>query len=126
MTNPAPPILLGLSGATFLASAESGGFLQSITRKTSATILKVYDISVGNTVGKVFHDFKGDITVRLITTASTGVIAAAPGVVIVLANTWSANGVTTGGTYTSDTTFTHNAGQLQEFSADLEQYPNIS
>lgn len=136
MTNNAPPILLGLATATFLATAEAGGFLQSLSRKTSAQTVKVYDISQGTTVGKVVHDFMAAWSVRVITTVMgtaglnantpTGVPAAAPGVVIVFANTFVTNGVTTGGIYTTDTTFTHNAGQLQEFSMDAEQYPNLA
>lgn len=120
------PILLGLSGAVFLLSAESGGFIQSYQRKTGSSMVKVYDASVGQTVGKVYHDFVATYDVRLITTATTGVSGAAPGVAVTLANTSTGNGVTAGGIYTSDTTLSHNAGQLQEFSLTAEQMPGIS
>ncbi len=87
------PILLGLSGATFLLTAESGGIIQSFSRNTDRKKIEVVDGSVGYTTGLVYWDPKATYNVRVITTASTGVPAASPGVALTLANTTTGNGV---------------------------------
>lgn len=120
------PILLGLSGATFLMTNEPGGMIQSFQRRTTRKKILVYDASVGKTTGKVYHDPMATYDVRIITTAGTGLAAAAPGIAVTLANTTSGNGVSTGGVYVDDTTLSHNAESLQEFSFTAEQSPAIS
>lgn len=120
------PILLGLTGATFLMTAESGGLIQSFSRQTTRKKIMVYDASVGYTTGKVYHDASGTYNVRLITTAATGVPAASPGVTVSLANTTTGNGVSDGGVYCETTSLDHQAENLREFTLTAEQLPGIN
>jgi len=119
------PILLGLSGATFLITAESGGLVMSFSRQTSRKTIDVYDASVGKTTGRVFHDPSATYNVRLITTAGTGVPAASPGVALTLANATTGNGVSAGGIYTETTEVSHQSEQLREFTVTARQFPAI-
>jgi hypothetical protein len=120
------PILLNLTGATFLLTAESGGIIQSYSRKTSRSLITVYDGSVGYDTGEVYHNPVADYDVRVITTASTGFCAAAPGVALTLANVTTGNGVATGGIYTQSTSLDHTGGALREFSVTAHQKPGIT
>lgn len=120
------PILIGLSGATFLLTAETGGIIQSYSRRTQRQEIPVYNAAVGYTTGSVFHDPSANYTVRIITTGNTGVAAAAPGTALTLANTTSGNGVSSGGIYTTSTSLDHNGGALREFSAEAIQRPGIA
>jgi hypothetical protein len=117
------PILLGLSGATFLMTAETGGMIQSFSVEVRRKRLDVYDASVGYTAGKVYHDPSATYTVRVIKTGSTGVSAAAPGVAVTLANTiGTANGAPGGTIYTDSVSQTHNPEGLRELSVTAVQH----
>lgn len=120
----ASPILLGLSGATFLLTAETGGLIQSYSRNTGSKWLDVYDASVGYTVGHVAHDFTADYSVEVISTASTGVCAASPGVALTLANVTTGGGVDSGTIYTLGTGLSHQGEQLRRKSVTARQWAN--
>ena len=120
------PILLGLTGAVFLLTAETGGIIQSFSRKTTRKNIPVYDPTVGKTTGMVYHDPSASYDIKVITTGNNGVVVAAPGVAITLANVTTGNGVTSGGIYTSDTTLEHQGEQLQTFSFTATQHPGIA
>jgi hypothetical protein len=120
------PILIGLTGATFLLTAETGGIIQSFQRNVESKKIAVYDGSVGATTGMVFHDPHATYTVKIITTGSTGLAAATPGATITLANTSSGNGVTTGGVYADSIQLSHDAEQLQTLTITAEQWPAIT
>jgi hypothetical protein len=120
------PILLNLSGATFLLTAESGGIIQSFSRNTDRQKIEVYDGAVGYTTGIVYHNPKATYNVRVITTAATGICAASPGVALTLANTTTGNGVAAGGIYTDTTALSHNGGSLREFTVTATQMPGVA
>lgn len=120
------PILLNLTGATFLLSAETGGIIQSFSQSDSRKKLEVYDGASGKTTGLVYHDPRATFNVRIISTGTTGVAAASPGVALTLANAATTNGVATGGIYTDTVERGHQAGQLQEFTVTATQIPGIS
>jgi hypothetical protein len=120
------PILINLTGATFLLTAESGGIIQSFSRNTSRTELPVYDGSVGYDTGVVFHNPVADYNVTVITTSSTGICAASPGVAYVLANLSTGNGVAAGGIYTLTTSISHSGGALRTFAITAKQRPGIA
>ena len=120
------PILIGLSGATFLLTAESGGRIQSFSRKVSSKLLEVYNAAVGYTDGLVFHDFMADYDVEVITTANSGIVAASVGAAYTLGNVTSGNGVAGGGTYVLSTNLSHPGEQLQRFSLTLRQRAGLT
>jgi hypothetical protein len=120
------PILVGLSGATFLLTAESGGIIQSFSRNTDRQRIDVTDHSVGYDTGFVSWNPKANYNVRVITTAATGICAASPGVALTLANTTTGNGVAAGGIYTDTTALSHNGGTLREFTVTATQKPGIA
>ncbi len=60
------PILVGLSGATWTMTAESGGAIQSYSRDTERKFNFVYDAGVGYTTGFVAHDPKATYSIELI------------------------------------------------------------
>ncbi len=120
------PILLGLSGALFLLVNEGGGMVQSFERDTERTEILVYDASLGYDTGLVSHNPVASYTVEIISTGNTGIMAAAPGVAVTLANITTGNGVTSGGIYTTGTKLSHPGGQLQRMTITAKQRPGIN
>lgn len=120
----ASPILIGLSGATYLMTAETGGLIQNYTRGTGSKLIEVYDPTVGYTTGFVFHDFTADYNVEIITTGATGVAAASVGVALTLANTTTGGGVASGTIYTLNTNLTHTGENLRRWSVTAKQWAN--
>lgn len=120
------PIIIGLSGVTWLLTAETGGAIQSFQRHTSRTKLEVYDAAVGKTTGLVFHNPKADYTIEIIQTGVTGLALASPGVLLSLNSTVTGNGVTTGGIYTNDVQLRHSGQDFRRFTISATQYPAIN
>jgi hypothetical protein len=116
------PILLGLSGATFLMTAEVGGIIQSFTANSGSKWLDVYDASVGYTTGHVAHDFVNDYSVEVIATGSNGICAASTGVALTLANNFAASN--TALIYTISAGRTHNPENLLRKSVTAKQWLN--
>ena len=121
----AVPVMIGLPGATFLLTAETGGLVQTYSRNTGSKLIEVYDGTVGYTTGLVFHDFTADYTVEIIPTGSTGVAAAAVGVSLTLAGVTAGGGVAgTGTIYTLGTALSHAGENLRRWTATAKQWAN--
>lgn len=120
----AEPILIGLSGATFLLEAETGGIIQNYSRNTGSKLLDVYDPTVGYTTGHVFHDFIADYSVEIILTGALGVAAASVGTALTLANTDSGGGVSSGTILTLSTSLSHQSENLRRWSVSARQWAN--
>lgn len=118
------PILIGLSGATYLLTTETGSLIQSYTRSTTSKLIEVYDPTVGYTTGLVFHDFTADYSIDTILTGSTGVAAASVGVALTLANTTAGGGVPSGTIYTLGTNLTHQGENLRRWAVTAKQWAN--
>ena len=116
------PILLGLTGATFLMTAETGGIIQSFSVNEGSKWIDVYDASVGYTVGHVAHDFVNDYSVEVIATGSNGICAASPGVALTLANNIS--GSNTALIYTISKSTSHQPENLRKKSVTAKQWMN--
>ncbi len=116
------PILVGLSGATFIMATETGGFVQSFSQEVTRKRLDVYDAHVGQTTGKVFHDPVATYNVRVIATGLTGVSGAAPGVVVSIANAVALVGTPGGIIYCETVSVSHNAEGLREISVTAIQH----
>src|SRR4051812_18556509 len=124
------PILVGLTGAVFLLTVETGGRIQSFERTTGSKTMPVYNAAVGMTDGQVFHDFIATYTVEIITIRTTGALTgmglAAPGGAYVLENVSTGNGVSAGGVYVLTTRLSHQGENLERMTVTAEQRPGIS
>lgn len=120
------PIIVGLSGATWLLSAETGGAIQSYGRETTRKFIFVYDAGVGKTTGFCAHDPHATYEIEIIQTGATGLAAASPGVVITLNSTTSGNGVTTGGIYCQNFRIRHSGEDFRRCTISAIQYPAIA
>ena len=116
------PILLGLTNATFLMTAETGGIIQSFTANQTSKWVDVYDASLGYTTGHVAHDFVNDYSVEVITTGTNGICAASPGVALTLANNIS--GSNTALIYTISANTAHSPENLKKKSVTAKQWLN--
>lgn len=116
------PILLGLTGATFLMTAETGGIIQSFSANQTSKWIDVYDASVGYTTGHVAHDFVNDYSVEVIATGSNGICAASPGVALTLANNIA--GSNTALIYTLSANTSHSPENLKKKSVTAKQWLN--
>ncbi len=120
------PILLNLTGAVFLLTAETGGLIQAFSRSTERTWIFVYNASVGYDTGAVVHNPVANYTIRMIRNGNNGIVAASPGVALTLAGTTTGNGVSAGGIYCMVPTLDHQGGQLEEYSVTAIQKPGIN
>jgi hypothetical protein len=116
------PILLGLTNATFLMTAETGGIIQSFTANQTSKWVDVYDASLGYTTGHVAHDFVNDYSVEVITTSTNGICAASPGVALTLANNIA--GSNTALIYTLSANTAHSPENLKKKSVTAKQWLN--
>lgn len=126
----ATPIVQALTGTVFLWSAETGLILKSFGRNTAREFIWVYDNSVGYNVGFVAHNPEASYTIPGLQAGTTGIMAAAPGVALTIANTNYGNGVGTssadnGGIYTLTTAIQHQEKNLREFTVTAQQHPGI-
>ena len=119
------PVLVNLSGCTFLLTAETGGIIQSSDRTVDSKDKEVFDASRGATIGDVYYDFKAMQPVEAILNGTTGIAAAQPGVAIVLANDLgigtNKNGVSAGGLYTQSVQISHRGEDLRSISLTTKQ-----
>src|SRR5690242_12265659 len=120
------PIIVGLSGVTWLLTGETGGAIQSYSREVTRKFNFVYDAGVGKTTGFVAHDPNAKYEIEIIQTGNTGLAAASPGVVITLNSTTAGNGVTTGGIYTESIRLRHSGEDFRRLTISAFQYPAIT
>jgi hypothetical protein len=124
------PILINLSGATFLLSAETGVIIQSEDRDITSKLKEVYTPVIGAVTGYVFYDFVATQDFSAIVNGTTGVAIAAPGVALTLANDLgigtAKNGVSAGGLYTKSVKISHQGEDLRMISGNTIQRQNIA
>jgi len=124
------PVIINLSGATFLLSAETGVIIQSTDRSIDSKLKEVYSPVVGATTGYVFYDFVATQDFSAIVNGTTGVALAAPGVALTLANDLgigtAKNGVSAGGLYTKSVKVAHQGEDLRMISGSTIQRQGIS
>ncbi|HEX8312163.1 MAG TPA: hypothetical protein VF614_12645 [Chthoniobacteraceae bacterium] len=127
-------VLINLTGATFLLTAETGCIIQSSERSVDSKMKEVFDASKGYTIGYVFYDFVASADFSAIvnspSNATTGLCIAAPGVALTLANDLgigaSKNGVAAGGTYTKSVKISHQGEDLRMISGSTIQRHGIA
>lgn len=124
------PILINLTGATFLLSAETGVIIQSSERSVSSKNREVFDAAVGYTIGDVYFDFVANQDFSAIVNGTTGLAIAAPGVVLTVANALgigtAKNGVATGGIYTQNVRVSHQGEDLRMLSISTKQRHGVT
>jgi len=120
--------VISASGATstvFGCTAETGILIQSYSRNVKREKSEVVD-NDGDIVAVSYYKPTASITIDGVINGTTGVLAAAPGVVLSLNSTTSGSGITGGGVYVNSTTRNETAEGFASFSVDATQYPLIS
>ena len=122
--------VISASGATstfFGCTAETGILIQSFSRNVKREKQEVVD-NDGDIVVVSYYKPTASITIDGVVNGTTGVLAAAPGVVLSLNSTsaTSGSGITGGGIYVNSTTRSETAEGFATFSVDATQYPLIS
>lgn len=124
------PVLVNISSATFLLTAETGCIIQSADRSVDSKLKEIYDASLGYVMGYVFYDFVATQDWNSILNGTTGLAIAAPGVALSLANTLGVasgqNGVNAGGTYCKTVKISHGSEDLRMLSGSTIQRAAIS
>jgi hypothetical protein len=120
--------VISASGATstvFGCTAETGILIQSFARSVKREKSEVVD-NDGDIVAVSFYKPTASITIDGVINGSTGVLAAAPGVVLSINSTTSGSGITGGGVYVNSTTRSETAEGFATFSVAATQYPLIA
>jgi hypothetical protein len=120
--------VISASGATstvFGCTAEIGVLIQSFSRNVKREKQEVVD-NDGDIVAVSYYKPTASITIDGVINGITGVLAAAPGVVLSINSTISGSGITSGGVYVNSTTRNETAEGFATFSVDATQYPLIS
>jgi len=124
------PVIINLTGATFLLSAETGAIIQGTDRSVDSKLKEVYSPVLGATTGYVFYDFSATQDFNAIVNGTTGVAIAAPGVALTLANSLGIgtlqNGVSAGGLYTKSVKISHQGEDLRMISGSTIQRQGIT
>ncbi|MEA3211323.1 MAG: hypothetical protein QOE70_4380 [Chthoniobacter sp.] len=124
------PILINLSGATFLLTAETGCIIQSADRTVDSKVKEVFNSALGYTIGYVFFDFVANQDFSAILNGVTGVALAQPGVALTLANDLGIgtpkNGVAAGGLYVKSNKVSHQGEDLRMISGSTIQRHGIA
>ena len=114
-------ITIGQTGATWGLTAETGLLVQTHTSKDTREKNQVRD-EQGDFALVSFYNPTQSVSVSGVMITATGVAAAAPGVVLVIANTNSANGATTGGIYTDDVDVSKGNTEFKKLTANATRY----
>ncbi len=117
-------ITIGTTGATWGLSAETGVLVQSINAKVSREKNQVRN-ETGEFVLVSFYNPLQTIQLQAVTTATSGINAAAPGVALTLAYSSTLNGVTQGGIYTDDVEVPRTNTEFKKITVNATQYPLI-
>src|ERR1043166_7392231 len=122
------PIKLGAlaTNGVFLMTSEVGIIVNSTRRRVDSKKLEFYDGSQGKTTGLVYHDFVAHYTTKGATNGSTGIVAAAVGVIGMPGNARTGHGVRGGGIYPDDIELGHDPQDLEQITMNSTQRNAIS
>lgn len=118
-------ITIGVTGALWGVTAETGIICQSTSAKVSREKNQVRNES-GEFALVSFYNPLQTFTVSGVFTSAAGIATAAPGVALTIANTNTGNGVTAGGIYTDDVEIAKVNTEFKKVTANATQYPLIS
>jgi hypothetical protein len=114
-------ITIGATGATWGLTAETGILVQTNTSKDTREKNQVRD-EQGDFALVSFYNPTQAITVSGVIVGTTGQAAAAPGVLLVVANVNNSNGVSTGGIYTDDVDVVKGNTEFIKISTNATRY----
>jgi len=122
------PVKLGAlaTNGVFLMTSETGIIINSFRRAVNSKKLEFYDGSAGKTTGIVYHDFVASYAIKGAVNGSTGIMAAAVGVVLSISNTSAGQGVAGGGIYPDSIELDHEPQQLREVNVQATQRDAIA
>ncbi len=114
---------IGTTGAVFGLTAETGMLVQTVTAKVAREKNQVRN-EVGEFTVVAFYN---PLQTFAISGVLTGTITnAAPGLALTVANTNTANGVSTGGIYVDDIEIAKTNTEFKKITANATQYPLIA
>lgn len=124
---PATVITSSSSAAVvFGCTAETGIIINSYTRTTSREKVELTNAD-GDVVAVAYHKPMASITIEGVANGLTsGIGLAAPGVLLSINNTTSANGITSGSVIVDSTTRSQTSQDFASFSVEASQYPLIT
>jgi len=120
-----PVVTIGTTGATWGLTAETGIIVQSVGAKTQREKNQVRNES-GEFVLVAFYNPTTSYSISGVMTGTTGISAAAPGVVLTVANTTTVGGVTVGGIYTDDVDVQASNTEFKKITVNATRYPLIT
>lgn len=120
-----PATIIGVSGAVWGITAETGVIAQSASSKVTREKNQVRNES-GEFALVSFFNALQNFTVEGVFTSATGIGAASPGFALSLANTNTNNGVTAGGIYCDDVDIKRVNTDFKRITATATQYPLIA
>ena len=114
-------ITIGSTGATWGLTAETGLLVQTQTAKDTREKNQVRN-EQGDFALVSFYNPTQSISYSGVVIGTTGAAAAAPGVVLVLANASILNGMTTGGIYVDDVDVSKGNTEFKKLSGNATRY----
>jgi hypothetical protein len=123
-----PVVTIGTSGASWGLSAETAILVQSVGAKAQREKNMVRNAS-GDVALVAFYNPTKTYNVQGVIIGSTGIAAAAPGVVLTVANSSTVgaySGITAGGIYTDDVDVQGSNTDFVKITVNATQYPLIS
>jgi hypothetical protein len=119
-------IIVGTTGATWGLTAETGIVCQSAGAKAGREKQMIRN-ETGDVETVSYYNPTKTHTISGVIIGATGIAAAAPGVVLTVANNFSAyGGISTGGIYTDDVDLAGVNTDFQKITVNATQYPLIS
>jgi hypothetical protein len=111
------------AAVVFGCTAETGIIINSFTRTTTREKAELAN-DQGDVVAVAYYKPMANVTIEGFANGlTTGIGLAAPGVVLTINNTTSANGITTGKVIVDSTTRTQTSEAFASFSVEATQYP---
>ena len=110
-------ITIGTTGASWGLTAETGLLVQTFTQKNTREKNQVRN-EAGDFSLVAYYNPTSAISVSGVLVGATGIGAAAPGVILTIANAASGNGSTTGGIYVDDIEISSANTEFKKFTAN--------
>jgi hypothetical protein len=110
-------ITIGTTGASWGLTAETGLLVQTFSQKNTREKNQVRN-EIGEFALVAFYNPTAAISVSGVLVGATGIGAAAPGVILTVANVVSGNGGPTGGVYVDDIEFSSSNTDFKKFTAN--------
>ena len=123
-----PVVTIGTSGASWGLTAETGVIVQGVTAKTQREKNMVRN-EQGDVALVAFYNPTQTYSINGVINNTTGIAAAAPGVVLTVANSsgvGSYGGTTAGGIYTDDVDVQGSNTDFRKITVNATRYPLIS